>query len=215
MPDTSCILPVVSPEGDLYVVGGCNANSNLFNPLSTVLLYRFGSHPEVPETATTVLPLWLWTAVFLIAIALAIVLVLRRRIKNTATLPEAPIIQQPSNSHTIDEELMHRITELMETDRMFLNSDLKMSDVAARLGVHQNTVSSCINSITGNSFPQYVNRYRIDYAKQQILRYPEKKMTMIAMESGFTSDTSFLRTFRLIVGMTPKEWLLQQTTDKL
>jgi AraC-like DNA-binding protein len=216
MPDTGCILPVISPEGDLYIVGGCNANSNFFNPLGSVLLYRFGGHPEVPETAATGLPLWQWTAaVILVAIALAIILVLRKRRKNIATLPEASVIQQPSNSPTIDEELMHRITELMEVDRMFLNSDLKMSDVAARLGVHQNTVSSCINSITGSSFPQYVNRYRIDYAKQQILCHPEKKMTMIAMESGFTSDTSFLRTFRLIVGMTPKEWLLQQTTDKL
>ena len=102
--------------------------------------------------------------------------------------------------------LMQRIEELMVEKRLYLNSNLKMSDVAAEFGIHQNEVSACINSCKGYSFSQFINNYRIAYAQQLLRNQPDAKMTHVALESGFASDTSFFRTFKSITGMTPSEW---------
>ena len=101
---------------------------------------------------------------------------------------------------------MRRIIRLVEDKQMYLNSSLKLSDIASELGVHQNEVSACINSNKGSSFSQFVNGYRIDYAKQLILRQPELKMSVVAEQSGFASESVFFRTFKSFVGATPKEW---------
>jgi len=95
---------------------------------------------------------------------------------------------------------------LMQNDKPYLESELNMSDIADRLGVHRNEVSACVNSCLGISFSQFVNEYRVEYAKRLLTNKPDMKMTQIAMESGFSSDTSFFRTFKALVGMTPKEW---------
>ena len=95
---------------------------------------------------------------------------------------------------------------VVEDKQMYLNSSLKLSDIASELGVHQNEVSACINSNKGSSFSQFVNGYRIDYAKQLILRQPELKMSVVAEQSGFASESVFFRTFKSFVGATPKEW---------
>ena len=98
----------------------------------------------------------------------------------------------------------------MEEQRLYLNSDLKMGDVASQLGVHQNEVSACINNSKGYSFSQFVNNYRVVYAQQQLREHPEKKMSQVGMESGFANDTTFYRVFKAITGLTPSEWLSKQ-----
>ena len=107
-------------------------------------------------------------------------------------------------------QLMQRIETLMEEQRLYLNSDLKMGDVASQLGVHQNEVSACINSCKGYSFSQFINGYRVTYAQQLLRDHPEKKMAQVGLESGFANDTTFYRVFKAITGLTPSEWLSKQ-----
>jgi YesN/AraC family two-component response regulator len=54
-----------------------------------------------------------------------------------------------------------------------------------------------------------VNKYRIDYAQQLMRQQPGIKITEVYIKSGFANETSFFRTFKMIVGMTPKEWMAQ------
>ena len=122
-----------------------------------------------------------------------------------AALPDEEITGPLPNAKR--EELMLRITELLEKDKIYLDSDLNMTDVAKRLGVHRNDVSMVVNSSKGISFSQLMNGYRVEFAKQQMLSNPEMKMANIAIGSGFSNDTSFFRTFKAITGMTPSEWL--------
>ena len=120
---------------------------------------------------------------------------------------------EPAPDSPRDEQLMQRIIRLMEEQRPYLDSDLKQADVATALGVRLDEVSRCINSNAFN-FSQFVNGYRIEYAKQLMLRKPGIKMTQVAIESGFSNETTFYRTFKAIVGMPPSEWASQKTTYK-
>jgi len=98
----------------------------------------------------------------------------------------------------------------MDKQRPYLNDDLKMSDIATELDVHQNEVSACINSSKGCSFSQFVNGYRVAYAQQLMREHPDKKMAQVAFESGFSNDRSFYRAFKIITGKAPSEWVLQE-----
>ena len=106
-----------------------------------------------------------------------------------------------------NEQLIHRIINLIEDERLYLNSDLKTTDIAQRLGIHRNYVSSCINSQKGCSFAQLINGYRIEYAKQLMKEHPDKKLSAIFADAGFANETSFYRTFKAVTGMSPSEWM--------
>lgn len=113
----------------------------------------------------------------------------------------------------VDNELMTRIKLLMEEERLYLNPNLKLADVAEALDVSRNAVSACINAL-GSTFSQLVNDYRLQHAKELLLSESGMKMTTIGLESGFANERSFFRVFKEATGMTPKEWIAQQTASK-
>ena len=105
-----------------------------------------------------------------------------------------------------DSELINRISRLMEEQKLYLNSELKLGDVATALNTNRNAISSIINTQCDCSFTQFVNTYRINYAKELIRRQPDIKISEVWTASGFTTESSFFRTFKSIVGMPPSEW---------
>ena len=104
-------------------------------------------------------------------------------------------------------ELMERISRLMDQDRLYLRSDLKVQDVAVALQTNSSYVSECINSLRGQSFSQLVNTCRVRHAQELLRRQPDLKTTIVAIESGFSTEASFFRNFKAVAGMTPREWL--------
>lgn len=202
MPDAGCIHPVISPDGDLYVVGGLNAKHNNFTPLGSVLLYRFGSQAE-PAAASSNVP---WLGIIMAALAvLGLIIFLTLQSRKVKRLPQAqPQAEDTDGSYA---ELMGRIEELMEQEKPYLNSDLKMSDIASALGIHQNEISACINSNKGCSFSQFINGYRVAHAQQLLREDPGRKISQVGLESGFANNTSFYRVFKSFTGLTPSEWL--------
>nr|MCR4836344.1 helix-turn-helix domain-containing protein [Bacteroidaceae bacterium] len=105
-----------------------------------------------------------------------------------------------------NEEMMARIEKLVVHEKIFLNGELKLSDVAARLGTNRSVISNCINSQRGCSFSQYVNSCRVQYAMNMMRRQQDVKISEVWITSGFTNESSFFRTFKAFTGMTPSEW---------
>lgn len=111
---------------------------------------------------------------------------------------------EPRLNPTLD-GLMARIIQLMETERLYLNPELKLSDVADALGVHRNILSACINA-QGSSFNQMVNDYRVQRAKELLSQATDMKMATIGLKSGFANERTFYRVFKDATGQTPKEY---------
>ena len=228
MPDAGVCQPVLSPEGNLYVVGGVNATGNFFTPFASVLLYRFGSQTEAATTDDPVRWPWLVLAIALLtAIVFGVLYIIRIREASPHPSPNTPLgrrtlatsgtqehpspnTRHPSPATEADKQLMDRISQLLEEKQLFLNSDLKMADLANELNVHPNVLSSCINNARGCSFSQFISEYRVAYAKQLLREHPELKMRQVAEESGFASDQSFFRTFKDVEGVTPRAWQASQ-----
>ena len=209
LPDFGDATPVLTPEGDLVVTGGIT-NDN-FAPFASVWLLRTGIQKAAEIVAETQPHgIWLWVLCGLLLVAAVVVM---RHIRHGVGLPQcdSPTMSAPTPQpdNTAD-ELMSRITQLMETQQLYLNPELKVTDVADALGVHRNVVSACINAQQGCTFNQFVNNYRLQHTKELLRQPSDIKMATVAMESGFANERTFFRVFKAETGMTPKEWAAQQ-----
>ena len=150
---------------------------------------------------------WLWGGIallILILVGVFLIVKLKRPQKEPSTASEKESLNAtPVRS---DEQLMQRICQLMDEQQLFLRPGLKVSDIAVALGTNSRYVSDCIKAIKGCSFLQFVNDYRMDYAKNLMRQYPDKKISVVAMESGFSNDKALTRYFKEHTGKTPTEW---------
>ena len=206
--DVDIFYPVLTADGNLMLAGGI-CSSNNFKSFAGVWLLRMADGPSGPKTTAAPFGRWLWPIVFL-AVALLCTLTIwkkKSRNKQEATVENASA-DQPT-AYIPDTLLMERICQLMETQKPYLDHQLKLTDVAAAVGSNRTAVSNCINRQRGCTFSQFINDYRIAHAKQLMSSQPNLKISEVWMTSGFNTESSFFRAFKAVTGMTPAEWRQQ------
>ena len=194
-------IPIVTPDGDLILAGGIPCDN--YKPLATVWLYRFG--PDHHSSLEAKPRVWLWMVFAFIVIGILAYIYLRNRRGKTIVDTPAPDVADDKAA-----ELMERICQLMDEEQLYLRSDLRLHDVAVRLGTNSSYVSECINSVRSQSFSQFVNTYRVCHAQELLRRQPDMKTATVATNSGFSTEASFFRNFKAVTGMTPREWVGNQ-----
>ncbi len=192
-------MPLLTPEGNLLIAGGLTEGSN-YTPSSAVWLLRVGGEPKAASGKSY----WIWILLGIVVLAAILWAIRWRKQKPTSAISEP--VATPEGAEEDVPHLMQRINDVMESQKLYKNSELKLSDLANAVGSNRRAVSDCINSQAGNSFNQYVNTFRTEHAKRIIRQYPDRKLSDIYIESGFANETSFFRTFKALTGMTPKEW---------
>ena len=93
---------------------------------------------------------------------------------------------------------------------------LTLEDVAHQIGISKSYFSHLFKDFTQMTFVDYLTKERIRRA-ETMFSGPKKKMIDIAFECGFTSVSSFNRTFKKIKGISPREFrtaMRQSITDK-
>jgi AraC-like DNA-binding protein len=101
-----------------------------------------------------------------------------------------------------------RLIEVMEKERLYLNPELRLSDLAQAMDVRPYRVSEILNRGLQTTFYDLVNRYRISRA-QELLLAPDVahfNVLGIAMESGFKSKSVFNDVFKKSTGKTPSQF---------
>ena len=180
------------------VLSGARDDSN-FETTGEVWLF----HTVAPVKKAV--PLW-WILPILLLAAFAggwAVTCVRKR-----PLPED--VPDPAKMEKYD--LQTRITDLVEEKQLFLIKDLKITDIARELGTNATYISACINGQMGISFPEFISRYRVEYALKLMQEHPEMSSVEVWDASGFNNEKTFFRRFRLQTGMTPAEWKKQHLT---
>ena len=212
--------PVLTPDGDLVVTGGIDDDN--FAPLASVWLLHTGTPKAAATTETRPNWTWLWVLCGLLGLVAVVYLSRFASLRAQRSNPENKasgldcFVVPPRNDEepaaqpdNTTNELLNRITQLMETQRLYLNPELKVTDVAEALSVHRNAISACINA-QGSTFNQFVNDFRVRYAKQLLSQVSDLKISTVGSESGFANESTFFRIFKAATGMTPKEWAAQQ-----
>jgi AraC-like DNA-binding protein len=106
-----------------------------------------------------------------------------------------------------ENQFIQSIQNYMVHEKPFLNSSFCVMDLANSFKIPIHKCSALINNYIGKNFRDWINQYRIEYF---IESYPSKseKFTIdtIALESGFSSMTTFYRAFKKETGKMPLEY---------
>ena len=110
-----------------------------------------------------------------------------------------------------DEELLRikeELEKVMQKEKPYLDSELNLIKLSELLSVSTHHLSYVINTGFQKNFFQFVNEYRIDYAKKLLKNENANKLSIlgIAYEAGFNSKTSFNTTFKKFTNQTPSEF---------
>ena len=107
------------------------------------------------------------------------------------------------------EELLNRITRLMEEDKIFKEKDLTVVVVAKRLNTNKTYISQVINEQLNMNFSSYVNEYRVKEARQILTEKESRhlKIEAIAGQAGFNSVSAFNNAYKKFTGITPSFYL--------
>ena len=80
-----------------------------------------------------------------------------------------------------------------------------MSKLADTCGLSVSHFGRCFRTTFGIPVHRYVVQERIEAAKRMLLD-PGNSLTQIALETGFSDQAAFGRTFGSLVGLTPAKW---------
>jgi AraC-like DNA-binding protein len=72
-----------------------------------------------------------------------------------------------------------------------------------------------VNQSTGKTWNEFINEYRVQKVKEQLLRKENEHLTLtgIALECGFNSQATFQRAFKQCTGMSPSEYIANIKTN--
>jgi AraC-like DNA-binding protein len=102
-----------------------------------------------------------------------------------------------------------RLIQVMEQERAYLEADLTVGQLAERVGIPAHQLRTLINREMGfRNFTQFLSSYRIKAIKDA-LSDPEQARSPIltlALNGGFSSQTTFNRTFRAETGQSAGEF---------
>lgn len=116
----------------------------------------------------------------------------------------SPVSHDEQSKANVRTDLADRVEEVVTHKQLYLQPNLKVSDLARELCTNRFYVSQAINDRMGVSFSDYINQKRIQYAVQLMKEHPEMPIIEISAQAGYTSDKSFFRNFKKITGHTPK-----------
>jgi AraC-like DNA-binding protein len=101
-----------------------------------------------------------------------------------------------------------RVADLMVQKKLFLDPELSLPMLAEGTGLTTHSLSYLLNTGFGENFYAFVNRYRVEEAKQLLAtRVKELSMLGIAYEAGFRSKTTFNNAFKKHTGLSPSQYV--------
>ncbi len=132
--------------------------------------------------------------------------------QDESTLPVDPINSQNPSNPSVNPEwtiLKSQILVLFEQDKIFLDPNLSLGDLALRLKTNTSVLSAAINQSFYKNFNDFVNQYRIDEFLRNIKDPQNSHLTLlaVALDSGFNSKSTFNRAFKKMMGTSPREFL--------
>jgi AraC-like DNA-binding protein len=96
-----------------------------------------------------------------------------------------------------------RLFELMEEEKLYAHSDITLPKLAESLLVTQHQLSEFLNEKLNMNFNTFINKHRIDEAKELLHADTDLSILQIAYSVGFNSKSAFNTAFRNFTETTP------------
>lgn len=105
------------------------------------------------------------------------------------------------------EEMLKSNIQKWIDDKEFTKGGLTIEDIARQTASNRTYVSHFVNTHYGMSFREWINYLRLQYAKDIMLKSPDKSVADIALESGYLSTSYFSRIFKETEGLATGRWI--------
>lgn len=119
---------------------------------------------------------------------------------------QVPTEPQPP---AVDSLLIQKLETAMTDERLYINPDLRLDDLARQLRQPPRTLSELINQHYQTNFCEFINRYRIDESKRLLQQKARVNVLDISLEVGFNSKSAFNRAFKKATELTPLQFRKQ------
>jgi AraC-like DNA-binding protein len=111
------------------------------------------------------------------------------------------------------EQYLNKLLNYMEKNKPFLDNDLTINDLSAKIGISRHHLTQVLNEKYKRNFFTFINEYRV---KEVMERFRDPKFNnytilAIALDSGFNSKTTFNSFFKSQTGLTPSEYREKMT----
>jgi AraC-like DNA-binding protein len=104
------------------------------------------------------------------------------------------------------ESLKTRIDKLINIEEVYTDAGLTLKELATLALVTPHQLSEFINDYYNKNFTSFINEFRINKAKELLVKKPEYTILAIAYDAGFNSKSVFNDTFRKVTGLTPSQY---------
>lgn len=114
-----------------------------------------------------------------------------------------------------EEDILKRM-EAFEHSTLYLDKQLRIATLAKYLETNTRYLSLILNEKKNKSFNSYINQLRIAYIIDKLENdaiYLSYKISYLAEESGFASQSSFSTFFKEVTGMSPSAYI-KKISDK-
>jgi AraC family transcriptional regulator len=103
------------------------------------------------------------------------------------------------------DEYLARIHRVQDHIERHLAEVLRLEDLARVACFSPFHFHRIYAAVTGETIHEFVSRLRLERAAGQLLRFPERSVTEIALDAGFGGSAAFARAFRAAYGATATE----------
>ncbi|MBB6633091.1 helix-turn-helix domain-containing protein [Cohnella thailandensis] len=117
----------------------------------------------------------------------------------------AQLIAKLESGHQSFGRFSIHVQQAIQLIRAHYASPISLEQTADRIGISDTYLGRIFKRETGTYFTDYLNRFRIEAAKQ-LIDGGGHKAKQIYERVGFTSYTYFFKVFKVITGMTPQEY---------
>ncbi len=106
------------------------------------------------------------------------------------------------------EKIFSSLELLMKTNKLYLESNLNLQDLAEKANFPQHHITQTLNSFAKQNFHDYINSYRVNEFIQKLKNGDGNNFSLlgIAFDCGFNSKSSFNRIFKNSTGQSPSEY---------
>lgn len=119
-----------------------------------------------------------------------------------------------------------KLEQLMQNDKIFLNSNISLSELSTLLGTNTSYLSQYLNENLNTNFNDFINAERVNEACRIMTHegVANKSLDQIAEEVGFNSRSTFYSAFKKFTGITPAyfmknieqmKWRNQTSADEI
>ncbi|WP_299839408.1 helix-turn-helix domain-containing protein [uncultured Tenacibaculum sp.] len=105
-------------------------------------------------------------------------------------------------------EIKEKFSKYLFEKKPYLQGTFSLEIAASELNIPKHHLSQVINQELNSTFSKIIKKYRVDEASLLLEedKTKEKKMIIIALESGFTDSSTFYRAFKELKNMSPSTY---------